>query len=183
MYNSCTGSTSHGAFNPFEEPFGGDFKLQNARPSPFCLYSQTNTNPKTTFPPNGNCIGYFPNEWMTFQIHIKVGQWDQWNSTIQLWVGREGQPSQLIIDCSPTAVNKCSNGVDGAAAGGWYLHNSDTKYKIGKVWLLPYHTNKDPNQATAVAYTWYDNLIISRTKVADPTSGPRPNPPTNVSAQ
>ena len=61
MYNSCTGSTSHGPFDAFEEPFGGsDFKLQNARPSPFCLYSQGNANPKTYFPPPGTASGTFP---------------------------------------------------------------------------------------------------------------------------
>jgi len=33
MYNSCSGSASHGAYDGFEEPFGAyDFKLQNARP-------------------------------------------------------------------------------------------------------------------------------------------------------
>ncbi|TMA97481.1 MAG: fibronectin type III domain-containing protein [Deltaproteobacteria bacterium] len=53
MYNSCTGSTSHVAYEPIQE--GGDFgngfdyKIQNARPSPFCLYSQGNTNPKLIF--------------------------------------------------------------------------------------------------------------------------------------
>jgi hypothetical protein len=33
MYNSCTGSASHGAFDGFEERFGAsDFKMQNGRP-------------------------------------------------------------------------------------------------------------------------------------------------------
>jgi hypothetical protein len=167
VYANCSGPAAY-------KPLSGYTSNVTVQNVVGCLY------PTYGSPP---CVKFFPNEWMTFQIHIKVGNWDRWNSTIQLWVGREGQPSQLVIDCSPTAVNKCSNGVDGAAAGGWYLHNSDPTYKIGKVWLLPYHTNKDPAQATPVAYTWYDNLIISRTKIADPTSGPRPNPPTNVNAQ
>ena len=156
MYNSCTGSTSHGAFNPFEEPFGGDFKLQNARPSPFCLYSQTNTNPKTTFPPNGNCIGYFPNEWMTFQVRIKTGPRvnDEWtNSFVSLWIAREGQPSQLAINWGPYALTA------GSLADNW---------RFGKVWLLPYDTGKDPSQTHPTAFTWYDELIISRTQIPDP---------------
>ncbi len=41
MYNSCTGSASHGPYDAFYEHYGArDFKLQNAMPSPFCLYSQ-----------------------------------------------------------------------------------------------------------------------------------------------
>jgi hypothetical protein len=156
MYNSCTGSTSHGGFNPFEEPFGSDFKLQNARPSPFCLYSQSNTNPKTSFPPAGNCIGYFPNEWMTFQVKIKTGPRlnDEWvNSFVTLWIAREGQPSQMAINWGPYALTAASPSED---------------LKFGKVWLLPYNTGKDSAQTHPTAFTWYDELIISRTQIADP---------------
>ena len=155
MYNSCTGSSSHGAFNPFEEPFGGDFKLQNARPSPFCLYSQTNTTPKTSFSP-GTCIGYFPNEWMTFQVKIKTGPRvnDEWtNSFVTLWIAREGQPSQLAITWGPYALTAASPGED---------------LKFGKVWLLPYNTGKSSAQTHPTGFTWYDELIISRTRIADP---------------
>jgi len=131
------------------------------------------------------CVKFAANEWMTFQLHIKDGNWNQWNSTIQLWVAREGQPSVLVIDCSPTAAFKCSNGIDAQASNGWYLHNSDPTYKIGKLWLLPYHTNKDPSQTTPVAYTWYDDVIISRSRIADPGVSVvvRPNPPTGLFAQ
>ena len=157
MYNSCTGSTSHGAFNGFEELFNGsDFKLQNARPSPFCLYSQGNTNPKTFFPPAGNCIGYFPNEWMTFQVRIKTGPRvnDEWvGSFVTLWIAREGQPSQLAINWGPYNLSA------GSAA---------ENLKFGKIWLLPYNTGKSPAQTHPTAFTWYDELIISRTQIADP---------------
>ena len=43
---------------------------------------------------------------------------------------------------------------------------SDQRY--GKIWLLPYNTGKDPAQVHPTAYTWYDELIISRNKIADP---------------
>jgi hypothetical protein len=157
MYNSCTGSTSHGAFAAFEEPFGAfDFKLQNARPSPFCLYSQGQTNPKTFFPPAGNCIGYFPNEWMTFQMRIKTGPRvnDEWvNSFVTLWIGREGQPSQPAFNWGPYNLSA------GSAA---------ENLKYGKVWLLPYQTNKSSSQAHPTGFTWYDELIISQSQIADP---------------
>jgi hypothetical protein len=157
MYNSCTGSSSHGAFDPFDQPFGAfDFKLQNARPSPFCLYSQGQTNPTTFFPPTGNCFGYFPNEWMTFQIRVKTGPRvnDEWtNSFVTLWMAREGQPSQAVITWGPYNLSAGS---------------PTENLKYGKVWLLPYQTNKDPSQATPTAFTWYDELIISRTQIADP---------------
>ena len=40
--------------------------------------------------------------------------------------------------------------------------------KFGKIWLLPYDTGKDPSQSHPTAFTWYDELIISRTQIADP---------------
>jgi hypothetical protein len=152
MYNSCTGSTSHGPFDPFEQPFNGDFKLQNARPSPFCLYSQ---GPNSYFSP-GTCFGYFPNEWMTFQIRVKTGPRvnDEWtNSFVTLWIAREGQPSQPVITWGPYNLSA------GTAAD---------NLKFGKIWLLPYHTGKSSSQTHPTGFTWYDELIISRNQIADP---------------
>ena len=173
MYNSCTGSASHGPYNPFEESFNSfDFKLQNARPAPYCLYSQGNTNPKTFFPPAGNCFGYVANEWMTFQVAITTGPrvGDEFkNSRVRLWIARAGQPAQAVIDYRPYTLT-----------AGPVSENQ----RYGKVWLLPYNTGKSSATSYPTAYTWYDELIISRTRIADPdgTAGPAPNPPSNVTA-
>ena len=160
MYNSCTGSSAHGPFDPFEEPYGpDDFKLENGRPAPFCLYSQRSTS---FFPPVGNCFGYVANEWLTFQVQVKIGPrvGDVFqNSYVTLWGAREGRPSELIITWGPYSLN----------AG----HPPDNE-RYGKVWLLPYNTGKDPSQSHAPAYTWYDELIISRNRVADPVPAPAP---------
>ena len=158
MYNSCTGSSLHPAFYGFEEPFNGsDFKLQNARPSPYCLYSQGSTS---YFPPTGNCFPYVANEWMTFQVRIQTGprmttgaQDVFQNSYVTLWLAREGQPSQLLINWGPYDL----------AAGDPTLNQ-----KYGKVWLLPYNTNKTASVTYPVTYTWYDELIISTAQIADP---------------
>jgi hypothetical protein len=153
MYNSCTGSSAHGPYFPFEEQLGGsDFKLQNARPSPYCLYSQSAAG---RFPPTGNCFGYHANEWMTFQVRIKTGPRvnDVWqNSVVTLWMARENQPSQLVVDFT----------IDLAAG------SPADDLKFGKIWLLPYNTGKNPGQVHATGYTWYDDLIISRNQIADP---------------
>ncbi len=166
MYNSCSGSTSHGPYAPFEEPFGNDFKLQNARPVPYCLYTQTHTIPSTALPPTGNCFGYFANEWMTFQIGVTLGPrvGDEFkNSHIQMWAAREGQPSQLLQDWifnltagSPTSV---------------------PLEKFGQIWFTPYMTGKDATLTNPIAYTWYDELIVSRNKIADPAAASVPAPP------
>jgi hypothetical protein len=157
LYQSCTGSTSHGPYALFEEPFGTyDFKEQNARPAPYCLYSQGQTNPWTYFAPTGNCFGYSANEWMTFQIRVKIGPRvnDEFtNSYVTLWMAREGQASQAVINWGPYNLSA------GAAS---------ENQKYGKIWLIPYNTGKDPTVTNPVAYTWYDELIISRNPIPDP---------------
>jgi len=40
--------------------------------------------------------------------------------------------------------------------------------KYGKVWLLPYNTSKSSSVTNPISHTWYDELIISRNKIADP---------------
>jgi hypothetical protein len=154
MYNSCTGSASHGPFYGFEEPFGAyDFKLQNARPAPYCLYSQKNSS---YFAPTGNCFGYVANEWMTFQVHIKTGPRvaDEFtNSFITLWIAREGKASEPVFTWGPYNLSAGSAAED---------------QKFGKLWLTPYNTGKSSSATHPTGYTWYDELIISRNKIADP---------------
>lgn len=157
MYNSCTGSSSHQAYDGFYQPFGAyDFKIQNGRTAPYCLYSQGRTTPKRYAPPDGNCVRYAPNEWMTFQIRIKPGVrvGDEFiGSEVTLWIAREGSPSELVIDWGPYNLT----------AG-----PESERQRFGKLWLLPYNTGKNPSQEHATAYTWYDELIISRRKILDP---------------
>jgi hypothetical protein len=110
------------------------------------------------------CVGYRANQWMTFQVHVKVGTWYLDNShkyhrdsTVQLWVADEGKPSVPVIDFSPEKKT------------GYDLVNTDLgKAKFGKIWLLPYQTNKDGDSPHDKAYTWYDELIISRERIPDP---------------
>lgn len=157
LYNSCTGSASHGPYDGFYQPFGGsDFKIQNGRPAPYCLYSQGRTTPKSFFAPAGNCVGYAADEWMTFQIRIKPGARvgnEFIGSEVSLWIAREGKPSQLVVEWGPYNLTAGPPGEG---------------QKFGKVWLLPYNTGKSSSQAHAPAYTWYDELIVSRRKIQDP---------------
>jgi hypothetical protein len=112
---------------------------------------------------------------MTFQVHVKIGRWYRndrvyrHDSTVQLWVGDEGQPSQLVIDFSPKApACQAIQQSEPACQTGYDLVNTNPAAKYGKLWLLPYNTGKNPAQSHATAYTWYDELIISTTRVPDP---------------
>lgn len=155
LYNSCTGSASHGPYDLFQEPVQpSDFKLQNGRASPYCLYSMSRTS--SYFPPAGNCYGYVADQWMTFQLGVSTGRriGDEFvGSRVRLWMARENEPSELVID-----------------RGGYNLSagDPDEDQRFGKVWLLPYNTNKDASQDHPVAYTWYDELIVSLARIPDP---------------
>lgn len=102
-------------------------------------------------------IRYRANQWMTFQVQVKIGHWYRndrryrRDSTVRLWVAEEGRPSRL-------AVNQAA----------YDLANTNPEARYGKIWLLPYHTGKDASQRHPVAYTWYDELVISRSRIADP---------------
>jgi len=41
---------------------------------------------------------------------------------------------------------------------------------------LPYNTGKDASQAHPTAYTWYDELIVSKQRIPDPAVRPSPRP-------
>lgn len=156
LYHSC--GEKDGAYEPLtvynSRRAPGKYEVQNGL-NPPCLWHEIKSPP---------CVVYKPDQWITFQIHVKVGTWYKndrkyhGDSTVQLWVAYEGQPSKLVIDFSP------HNG----DSGGYDLANEDPINKYGKIWLLPYQTHKDPTQVHPICYTWYDELIISRSRIPDP---------------
>lgn len=150
MYHSC------GTFRPFEQKLpDGDLLLQNAAPEPHCLYREREDPQR--------CFRYVPDEWMTFQIHVKLGPRGVGtsslegpdirgfvDSTVRMWAAREGQPSVLIHNWEGLVLRETEG------------------LNYGKVWLLPYQTDKDPSQVHPDAYTWYDELIVSKSRIDDP---------------
>jgi hypothetical protein len=101
---------------------------------------------------------YKADQWMTFQVFVKIGSWYRndhryrRDSTIRLWVADAGQPSRLVVDQTR-----------------YDIVNTQPDARYGKIWLLPYNSKKSAEQRHAVAYTWYDDLIISRNRIPDPS--------------
>ena len=132
---------------------------QNAMPEPYCFYNSD----------YAGCYKFYADEWMTFQVQVKTGTWYKndrnylYDSTIRLWIAREGQPSQLVIDRSPE-FNAGYDLVNVLPAGANYEGSGE----YGKLWLLPYDTGKDPTQVHPTAYTWYDEIIVSTERIPDP---------------
>ncbi len=165
MYQGCPGNNVD-LFEPFSSIYSSnDFKLQNARPTPFCLYQAGVINPANYYAPNGNCIPYVADEWMTFKIKITVGnrngsRFD--NSRIEMWVAREGQPSVQVLNF-PYSI---------------YAGAAVDDQKFGKVWFDIYNTGKSGAETNPVAYSWYDELIVSTQDIADPNAAPDTTNPT-----
>lgn len=102
-------------------------------------------------------IRYVPDQWMTFQVRVKIGTWYRndrryrRDSQVELWVGREGERSARAV-----------------AALRYDLANNRPSAKYGKLWLLPYHSGKDARQEHPAGHIWYDEVIISRAPIPDP---------------
>jgi len=161
VYSGCPGAFSMTIDNTLSG--GGDFNLQNARPSPYCLYSQVVGGKQ--FPPTGNCFPYVADEWMTYSYKIQMGPRGTsgegnckgsnnftncyYNNDIQMRMGREGQPTQPVITWT--------GGINAGTIA------SDLKY--GKIWIMPY--SGSATFATG-GTMWVDEVIISRQPIADP---------------
>ena len=115
-----------------------------------CLYHSEGGGPE--------CFRYVADEWMQFQISIDYST--NGNDRIQLWAAREGDTGWThLIDYTRDLVD---------VPGGF-----------GKVWFTPYHTGKDGSQVHPEAYTWYDELIVSKSFIpfmASTTTPPAPDP-------
>ncbi len=130
--------------------------VDNGGGSPAMYHSCRGKDGRTERLLQNRAFAYEPDQWMTFQVVVRVGTWYRndrryrRDSLIELWVAREGEASSRVI------------------SGMYDLANTSPVAKYGKVWLLPYLTRKDKSQGHPVAHTWYDELIISRAPIADP---------------
>ena len=128
---------------------GTQVRMQHQGP-PNCYYPND---------PLLGCFRYAANEWMTFKQHVQIGGWGVHpGNRVRVWAAREGQASVKIFDSQLSHPS------------GFNIHRTDATARYGKVWLLPYHTNKSPNETHPIAYIWYDELIISRQDIPDPSS-------------
>jgi len=104
-----------------------------------------------------SAIDYRADQWMTFQLRIKIGTWYRndrnyhHDSAIELWVAAEGETSRRAVWLDD-----------------YDLANTKPGAKYGKLWLLPYQSKKNSDQDHPLAETWYDELIISRAPIPDP---------------
>jgi len=145
--------------------------------------------------PIGNssgCMRYYPNEWMTFMVHVSLGpqgeahssasgQTDKGfiNSTVEFYVAREGGTMELVHRQENTVITRGQhynasvgsnpdNADDPGYSGGYGPNDAHPQAEIGKIWLTPFNTAKDPGESHQDASIWYDEIIVSRAAIPAP---------------
>ena len=103
-------------------------------------------------PREGQCAFYIADQWMTFSFQVDVGSYGKPDTRVQGWIGYGEGPLRKFIDYPGLVLNYSDSPGEG----------------FNQIQLTPYQTDKDPTQVHPVAYTWYDELIISRRAIASP---------------
>ena len=93
-YHSC------GNFDSYEWFDGTQIRMQTHPSAPPCYYPND---------PQGGCVYYAPNEWMTFTQRVDIGTWNTPSSRIRWYVAREGQPRVLVNDTADKAAGALSS--------------------------------------------------------------------------
>lgn len=114
-------------------------------------------------PPQGGCFYYKPNDWMTFYYEVEIGNWGQPNSKVRAYVGYAGGQMYQFVNAENFRLS----------------NNGSNNDHYSRVLLLPFNTNKPSDRDHATAYTWYDELIVSKNPIAPPGGGAISQPPTN----
>lgn len=102
-----------------------------------------------------DCVLWPADEWVTITQQVTIGKWADKvkdparSSNVRIWMQRRGGKPLLVIDYDRN------------------LRAPEKPFmKYGKIWLLPYMTNKDPLEDHPEAYMWFDELIVSRAPIA-----------------
>jgi hypothetical protein len=98
-----------------------------------------------------NCFHYQADQWITFYYQVSVGRWGKPESTINAWAALEGQRFRQWVKMSH-----------------FILKNDHPGNDYDTLTLLAYMTNKDMKINHPTAYTWFDELIVSKEPIALP---------------
>lgn len=163
---------------------------QNARTDPKgrnrCIYFSGDGKPARD---RSRCLSYRADQWMTYMMHIKTGpqgtatssstgkeQPGMIDSVYELYVAYEGEDFQLAHRQEGLVMPRGQYYVGGdpnqkssyKPKSGFVPADGHPQARFGKLWLLPYMTNKSPEEKTEPASTWYDEVIVSRCPIAAP---------------
>jgi hypothetical protein len=98
------------------------------------------------------------------------------DSLYELYVAYEGEDYQLAQRQEHLVIPRGQYYVGGdpnlkssyKPKSGFVPNDGHPLARFGKLWLLPYMTNKSRDEDTEPASTWYDEVIVSRCPIAAP---------------
>lgn len=134
----------NGSIDHLELPYPPNLQdIQPGGPEPCVRAGQTLVQPSA-------CHMMRADEWVTIQMDFTYNGCSPtpsgaYDGRIKLWISDEGQPFDLVVDKEV-----------------WLGCSDIANPKIGKVWLTPYNTAKDPVEVHPEGYVWYDNLWVAR---------------------
>src|SRR5262249_12694497 len=94
-YVNCAGNYSYRGLN-YTPDNGNTWTVQNKIPG--CTSADGSANLRKVV----------ADECLTFKLYVKMGTFNQFDNEVKLWMGREGQPLEPLIDCSAAEPLKCS---------------------------------------------------------------------------
>lgn len=117
-------------------------------PMQICHKSNSPAASKTD--PTRDCYLLRSDEWLTITQQVSIGTWvdsvaaKAKSSNIKVWVAREGGAPELVIDMDRN------------------LRRPEAPFmKYGKIWLVPFFTNKDTNDLHPTGMMWFDELLVA----------------------
>jgi len=180
----------------FEQVLAKGAYAGDAKGSKVVTRQNMRTGPRGEFncifhPPNrldqSGCFTYRPDQWISYLVHLKLGpegravssvsnreQPGYIDSTYELYAAYAGEDFQLLHRQTGVVIPKGQYYLGGdpmqksSYQDGWSPNNGHPQARYGKIWLLSYMTFKDPTEETAKASTWYDEVIVSRCRIAAP---------------
>jgi hypothetical protein len=112
----------------------------------------------------------YTNKWVTFYYDIQIGSWGQPNSSIKAYISVDGGPYLQWVNVTNMTL--------------YYSSGPTNGYDVMQ--LTPYQTGLSTS-ASADAYLWFDDLIVSSQPISAPGGGgvsnPPPAPPANLRIQ
>lgn len=139
-YHSC-GSPS----DVFEQGTSTITKQPGGEYESTCIYPGPYTG--------SNCYHFVSDEWLKVQVGI-IDNTSGTDDEVFIWVAQEADTEWTLVYHTD-----------------FFEFDEDTVAGRGHglIWLLPFFTGKDGSEVHQTTYVWYDNLIISNTKITRPT--------------
>jgi hypothetical protein len=175
MYHGCGGLIPSGTWElEWYYGAGNQYCHQNRG---FTTGPFDEADPSYGTPNQWGAITYAADQWMTFMVCVKPGPWGSangntfpgsgyngtlkgfTNSTIEVYIGYEGEPLQLAVRATGILLRR---GSDVDAIGEWF----DAKY--GAFLLSNFCTSLTADGARPTMKTWYGQPIVKGNRPLDP---------------